>query len=178
MRPEQAEAAAAAMAWALGFVARRAWREHLLPVLQEQKTRMSQQKRKAPWENETQEEEGGMVAPWEIDRIAEKGVSSSDIKKLKDAGFTTCKSVLWTQRKKMVLHYLTLYLDISDCTSGRVCKFRWTLRGCLRQRSTTLWWHASSSRLCIRGYASSSRSARVLASSPDRYEYFNSSCFN
>ena len=96
-----------------------------------------------------QEEEGEMVAPWEmIDRIAEKGVSSSDIKKLKDAGFTTCKSVLWTQKKKMVLHYmyLTSYLDISDCTSGHVCLFRWTLRGYLRQRSTRSWRRARASR--------------------------------
>jgi hypothetical protein len=68
-----------------------------------------------------QEDEEG-IAPWEmIDRIAEKGVSGSDIKKLKDAGFTTTKSVLWTQKKKM--------MDIKGISEAKIDKILEACRG-------------------------------------------------
>ena len=52
---------------------------------------------------EKQENDNEIEGPTPIEQLIEKGVNSGDIKKLKEAGFNTVESVLFTPFKALIL---------------------------------------------------------------------------
>ena len=52
---------------------------------------------------EKQEEDTEMSGPTPIEQLVEKGINSGDIKKLKEAGYHTVESVLFTPFKALIL---------------------------------------------------------------------------